>query len=106
MSENFTKNDLIDAVHRRIGKAITKFMLTDVFNIMTDYIYQNLKDGHTVSITNFGTFSITTYPSRPVKDYLSKTEYMSEPSLRIKFRTHPTFDELVEKKKDYYKKKK
>ncbi len=96
-AKNLGKGDLIDAV-AKAGK-LSKANASTAFNAVIDTISASLKKGNTVTITGFGTFSVSKRKARNGRNPQTGETMKIKASKAAKFKPGKTLKDAVAGKK-------
>jgi DNA-binding protein HU-beta len=87
------KGDLITSVGEQAE--LTKAQASDAVNAMLNTIALGLKEGDKITITGFGTFSVTKRPARMARNPKTGEMVKVGPKMAVKFRAGRDLKEFV-----------
>ena len=97
------KKILVNNIHNKLGKTISKLVIADVIDIICDYISEELKDNHSFSVTNFGTFSPYIHPSHDGVNIATGEMQHVDGWIGVRFHPHIVFTILLGRKKKRFR---
>jgi nucleoid DNA-binding protein len=104
--KKITKAQLTKLIFKRLGGSVSKSSIYDAINIINDSLINMIMENKPISIDNFGTFSPFMFHKHNGLN-ISSGKIQNVKQLKIvKFRTHSVFQELIDQKKDKFKKAK
>lgn len=98
-----SKKALVNKIYKRIGGTVIQSEILEIVNIICQYIIDNIKDDISVSIKNFGTFSLFVFHSHKGINVFTKKEQHVKSFKTVKFYPHQIFIRLTNEQKNKFK---
>ena len=97
------KKILVDNIYHKLGKNISKLIISDIIDIICDYISEELKANRSFSIKNFGTFSPYVHPAHDGLNIdTGELQHVSSWT-GVRFHPHIIFNTLLDRKRKRFK---
>ena len=93
------KKKLIDLLYRRLNRELPKQQISDVIDVICEYLTKEIAENRSVTVRNFGTFSPYLFHGHDGWDFQTNKLCYRKPFRSVKFRSHHVFERLISRRK-------
>lgn len=97
-----TRAKIVDIIFNRLNKAITKKQINIALKTICQTIVDDLVDGNTVDIKNFGSFIPYIFHGHKGYNVSTKQVEYIKPKYEVKLKIHPKFQEKLMLKREKF----